>query len=109
MKINKSDLLRTVSVAVIILAAAAIGLTLVGCAPSGPVKTPQQVWIEAHPTHLNERGECIEADDELCDEDPHDLEDFYEEQAKKRGGSKKPSPRPMQTAYQPKPTPKRSR
>lgn len=103
MKINGGDLLKTASVALIIVVAFVLAMSLVGCAPSGPVKTPQQVWIEAHPTHLNERGECIEADDELCDEDPHDLEDFYEEQAKKRGESKKPSPKPMQTAFQPKP------
>jgi hypothetical protein len=78
---------------------------LAACAESvTPDKTPQQVWIDAHPTHLGPNGECIEFDDEPCDDDPYDLEDWYESYHK-TPAAKKPSPRPMQTGYQVKPSP----
>lgn len=102
--------LRAMGIALLVLAAAIIVAALAGCAPTGPTepqKTPQQIWIEAHPTHLNDRGECIEFDDEPCDEDPYDLDDWYESFNKTKAPSKKPSPKPMKTAFQPKPTKKK--
>lgn len=99
------DLMRTTGVALLILSLAIVGLALAGCAPKGPVKTPQQVWIDAHPTHQGPNGECIEFDDEPCDDDPFDLDD-WSESYHKTPVVKKPSPRPMLTANQPKATPK---
>ncbi len=88
---------------------AAFGLIvgLAACAESvTPDKTPQQVWIDAHPTYLNSAGQCMEADDEPCDEDPYDLDDWYESFHGTKAPSKKPSPKPMLTANQPKPSTK---
>jgi hypothetical protein len=88
-------------------AALAFGLImgLAACAESvTPDRTPQQVWIDAHPTHQGPKGECIEFDGELCDDDPYDLDDWYESYHK-TPAVKKPSPRPMQTANQGKPSP----
>lgn len=78
---------------------------LLGCTPKGPVeqqKTPQQIWVDAHPTHTNDKGECIEFDDEPCDDDPYDLDD-WSESYHKTPAAKKTTPRPMLTANQPKP------
>lgn len=80
-------------------------LGLAACAESvTPGKTPQQVWIDAHPTTLNGDGECIEFDGEPCDDDPYDLDDWYESFHGTKAPSKKPTPRPMLTANQPKPS-----
>jgi hypothetical protein len=94
---------KTIALAALVLLTAGT----VGCAPKGPVepiKSPRQIWIEAHPTHLGPNGECIEFDDEPCDADPFDTDDMTEYD--KHGYSKKPSPRPMKTASQPKPSAK---
>lgn len=92
----------------------ALGITLTACAPKGPVepyKSPEQVWIEAHPTHAGDAGECIEFDGELCDDDPYDLDDLTEVDSHKTPGvskpSARPSPRPVKTAAQPKTTRRR--
>ncbi len=78
-------------------------LGLAACAESvTPDQTPQQVWINAHPTHTGPNRECIEFDDEPCDDDPYDLDDWFEVYHK-TPAVKKPSPRPMLTANQPKP------
>lgn len=73
---------------------------LTGC-EAKPVKSREQIWIEAHPTQGGQDGQCIEFDGEDCDDDPFDLNDLY----KSLQPSKKPTPRPMQTANQPRPTP----
>lgn len=83
----------------------ALGMTLVACGPSAPVKTPQQVWIEAHPTHTDLKGECIEFDGEVCDDDPFDLDDFFEARNPTPSHLRPGSPKPMLTANQPKPKP----
>lgn len=81
-------------------------LGLAACAEGAvPDRTPQQVWIDAHPTRQGPDGQCIEFDDEPCDDDPYDLDDWFES-FHKTPAAKKPSPRPMLTANQPKPTPK---
>lgn len=90
--------------------AVALALAVAACAPSGPVepiKSPRQLWIEAHPTHAGPNGECVEADDELCDEDPHDLDDMDEYD--KHGYSKAASPKPSRSKIKPTPAPARSR
>lgn len=80
-------------------------LGLAACAESvKPGKTPQQVWIDTHPTTLNGDGECVEFDGEPCDDDPYDLDDWYE-LYHKTPAVKKQSPRPMLTANQPVKTP----
>lgn len=94
--------LRYAGIALLVLSALLIGLSMAACQSSGPVKTPQQVWIEAHPTHTGPNGECIEFDDEPCDADPYDLDDWFESY-NKTPAVKKTSPRPMQTARQPAP------
>lgn len=96
MKLNKN----------LVSGALAFGLILglAACAETvTPDKTPQQVWIESHPTTVNSDGECIEFDGEPCDDDPYDLDDWSE---KYHGTpvSRRPTPRPMQTAFQPKPS-----
>lgn len=53
-----------------------------------------------HPTYAGPNGECMEWDDEPCDSDPFDSDDDDIHLPKP---SKKPSPRPMQTAFQPRP------
>lgn len=58
----------------------ALAVALSACTPSEPVKSREQVWIETHPTHAGDAGECIEFDGELCDEDPFDLDDLYEKE-----------------------------
>lgn len=71
---------------------------LTACAPTGPVeqiKSPKDLWIEAHPTHAGPNGECLEFDDEPCDEDPFDLDDMTEYD--KHGYSKKLTPKPKTT------------
>lgn len=77
-----------------------LALILLGaCAPKGPVepiKSPRDLWIEAHPTSVGDAGECIEFDGEPCDDDPFDLDDMTEYD--KHGYSKKPSPKPVKTA-----------
>lgn len=86
------------------IAAASLAIVLSGCAPKGPVepvKSPKQVWIEAHPTHAGPNGQCIEFDDEPCDEDPFDLDDMDEYD--KHGYSKKPSPKATRPKTSPKP------
>lgn len=89
---------------VVIIAALAVvlGLALGGCTsqPEGP--SERQQWIDAHPTHAGPNGECVEDDGELCDDDPFDLDDLYESKGVPVS-SRKPSPRPMLTANQPKP------
>jgi hypothetical protein len=102
---NWDNVLKSIGLALLVAAAFAIVMAVAGCAPSGPVKTPQQVWIDAHPTHQGPNGECIEFDDEPCDDDPFDLDDWYES-THKTPAVKKQSPRPMLTANQPKATPK---
>lgn len=69
---------------------------------------PRDTWIDTHPTHAGPNGECIEADGEPCDDDPYDLDDLFESDGKPKlptvkPASKRPSPKPMQTAFQPKP------
>lgn len=76
---------------------------LAACAEGMPGRTPQQVWIDAHPTTLSDDGECMEFDGEPCDDDPYDLDDWYESYHK-TPAVKKQSPRPMLTANQPKPS-----
>lgn len=84
-------------------------VALAACAEStGPTKTPQQVWIDAHPTSVGDSSQCIEFDGEPCDEDPYDLDDWFEE-FHKTPAVKKESPRPMKTASQPKPSPRKTR
>lgn len=71
----------------------ALGIALAACAPSGPVepvRSRRDLWIEAHPTYAGPNGECIEADDEPCDDDPFDLDDLVEYD---RHASKAPSPK----------------
>jgi hypothetical protein len=78
----------------LILAGLGTVVALAGC-QSAPAKTPQDVWIEQHPTHLDEFGRCVEADGELCDRDPFDLDDFFELERKTPSASKRavtPSP-----------------
>lgn len=102
----------SVWVAIVTVGAVCLAIILTGCAPKGPVeqqKTPQQVWIDAHPTHVGDKGQCVEFDDEPCDDDPYDLDDWYESFNKTKAPAKKPSPRPMLTANQPKPSAKRTR
>lgn len=85
------------------LAAATILVVLAGCAPKGPVepiKSPRQIWIEAHPTSMGDAGECIEYDGEDCDLDPYDLDDMTEYD--KHGYSKAPTPKTKKPS--PKPT-----
>lgn len=89
----------------------ALGITLAACAPSGPVepyRSPEQLWIEAHPTHAGTNGECIEADGELCDDDPFDLDDMNEADSHVTG-SKRPSPRASTRKASPKPATTRRR
>jgi len=86
--------LRAVAVGMLALAAAVlVVMALSACAPSGPTQpqlSPKDLWISAHPTHSDEQG-CWEADGEPCDEDPHDLDDFFEQEKAKKV-SVKPSP-----------------
>lgn len=78
------------------LAVSAVGLVwaVAGCSsePAQPGKSREQVWIEAHPTYGDVFGRCVEFDDELCDDDPYDLEDLDEVPAV--GSTKKPSAKP---------------
>ena len=96
MKINKLDLMRTTGIALLIASAGIIAMVLLsGCAPTGPVeqvKSPKQIWIEAHPTHAGPNGECIEFDDEPCDDDPFDTNDMTEYD--KHGMTRPPSAKP---------------
>jgi hypothetical protein len=84
---------------IVLVTGLALGLAiaLMGCTPSGPTEkspTPKDLWISAHPTHSDERGLCREFDDEPCDEDPYDLDDFFELDATKtKAPSAKPKPK----------------
>lgn len=86
-----------------------VGVLLSGCS-SGPQlepkKTYEQIWIEAHPTHAGPNGECVERDDEPCDDDPFDLDDLKEAKVKTyKGATPTPvvKPRPS-AAVKPLPT-----
>lgn len=96
-------------VTVIAVGAACVAIILTGCSPSpGPVeqiKSPTQIWIEAHPTYTGDAGECIEWDGEPCDEDPFDTDDMTEWDKHNMSASPKVTPRPMKTGLQPAPTP----
>lgn len=89
----------------LIVASVVFGLSMTACAPKGPVepiKSPKQVWIEAHPTSMGDAGECIEFDGEDCDEDPYDLDDMTEYD--KHGYTKPPTkPAAKKTPAAPKP------
>lgn len=85
-------------------------MALAGCS-SGPQvkpqKTYQQLWIEAHPTHGGPNGECIERDDEPCDDDPFDLDDLREGKINSyKGATPTAAPKPKPTAA---PSPSKSR
>lgn len=85
---------RILLAVLLVMGVISVGVIMAGCAPKGPVepvKSPRQVWIEAHPTHAGPNGECLEQDDEPCDEDPHDLDDMTEYD--KHGYTKAPSPK----------------
>lgn len=108
----KVNWLRWFGVWALIFSVSMIVLALAACAPTGPVeqiKSPKDLWIEAHPTHAGPNGECIEFDDEPCDADPFDTDDMTEYD--KHGYSKKPTPRVVKStpAVKPKPTPRRTR
>lgn len=75
------------------VAAVLVAGALTACDPK---PTPEQL----HPTYGGPSGECIEWDHEPCDDDPFDTDDDDIHLPKP---SKKPTPRPMQTANQPKP------
>lgn len=70
-----------------------VAIGLVGCDKVG---TPTQL----HPTHAGPNGECVEWDEEPCDDDPFDNDDADIHLPKP---TKKASPRPMLTARQPAP------
>lgn len=55
-----------------VVAAGTILTLLAGCAPDGP--TPAQL----RPTYGVD-GQCYEADHEMCDDDPYDLDDLVEQ------------------------------
>lgn len=61
-------------------------VALVGCDQVG---TPAQI----HPTHAGPNGECVEWDDEPCDDDPFDTDDLVELWPTKKSSSK-PAPQP---------------
>lgn len=90
----KVNWLRLVGIALLTFSVATIvALLLTGCSSGprlDPPKTHEQIWIEAHPTHAGPNGECIEADDEPCDSDPHDLDDLREARVHR---SASPSPK----------------
>lgn len=69
-------------------------LLLVGCSSAPPGKT----WMDLHPTH-GVNGECFEADDEPCDEDPYDLDDLFESSHSKKPSvvTTKKTPGPVKT------------
>lgn len=95
----------------IMAGALAVAMALAGCS-SGPQlqprKTYEQVWIEAHPTHAGPNGECVEWDDEPCDDDPFDLDDLREAKIKVTSPAAKPKPSPSPTA-KPRPVPSPSK
>lgn len=66
---------------------------LAACNDKDP-RTPGQVWIDDHPTHVGPNGECIEFDDEPCDADPFDLDDLLDGPDRKSPSGKKPSTKP---------------
>jgi hypothetical protein len=86
-------------------------LGLAACAESvTPNRSPQQVWIDAHPTYPGDDGQCIEFDGEVCDDDPFDLDDMAKYPHLLPSSKPVPSaPRPMQTAKQPAPKPTKRR
>lgn len=49
---------------------------MAGCQQDPQAPSREQAWIEAHPTHAGPGGECVEFDDEPCDQDPFDLDDL---------------------------------
>lgn len=68
------------------------GLVLSGCNGG----TPTQI----NPTYGGPQGQCMEADDEPCDDDPFDLDDLFESDHKKSTPTPKrvvPSPKPRVT------------
>lgn len=83
------------------IAAFGLILALAACAETvTPDRSPQQVWIDTHPTHLGSDGECIEFDGEPCDDDPFDWFDAYHNGVP----STKSSPKPL-TKVSSRPTP----
>lgn len=79
-----------------LLIAAGVLVSLTACAPTGPVepvKSPRDLWIEAHPTSIGDAGECIEFDGEECDDDPYDLDDMFELDKPSKRPVKSPAPR----------------
>lgn len=72
-------------VAVVAVGAILLATLLTGCDQVG---TPAQI----HPTHAGPNGECVEWDDEPCDDDPFDTDDLVEDSHKK--ASPKPAPQP---------------
>ena len=99
-------LARMMLLGMLILAGLGTLMAVAGC--SERVPTPRDMWVDQHPIHYNEDGDCIEADGEPCDEDPYDLNDFFELERKKASpqvtktpgavkSSAKPSTKPRST------------
>lgn len=99
-------LARMMLLGMLLLAGLGTLVAVAGC-QSTPPKNPTDVWIEQHPYHYDEKGNCIEADGEPCDADPYDLDDMYEADHKTPGAAKtsgkpkvsspKASPKPATT------------
>lgn len=106
----KVNWLRVVGVLLLGFSATVIILSLTGCSSTPreihKQKTHEQIWIDAHPTHAGPFGECVEFDGELCDDDPHDLDDLREAKI-----HRSPSPKVVKPSSKPatKPSPKRTR
>jgi hypothetical protein len=75
--------------------AALLGVILTGSACDRQ-PTPEQL----RPTYAGPNGECMEADDEPCDDDPFDTD---EDDIHLPTPAVRTSPRPMMTANQPVP------
>lgn len=77
------------------------GLALAGLLLTGAACDKRATPEQLRPTYGGLNGECMEADDEPCDDDPFDTDDSDIHLPKP---TKKASPRPMMTANQPAPT-----
>lgn len=84
------------------IAAALVAVVMGTGAKCSDKPTPEQL----RPTYAGPNGECMEADDELCDEDPFDTDD---DDIHLPTPAVRTSARPMVTANQGKPSPKASR